>query len=319
MLRRTLLALAPTLLAAPALRAETYPSRPIRIVSPFPPGGGTDLLSRAIGQRLAEAKGWTVVVENRAGANGTIGLGEVARAAPTGYELVLGQQDNMILSPLLTKVPFDSAQDFSPVAFVGTTPLILLVAANSPHRSMADLVAASKARKGELSFGSSGAGSNSHIILEMLRRRAGLEMQHVPYRGSGPALADLLGGHVAAIGTSIASAKGALDAGTARALAVSGPARSPSLPQVPTLMEGGTQVNVTTWWAMLGPKGLPEPVVGQLNAAINGLLTRPDLLKVMADSGVEPAAMTPAAFDAFLKRELETWKGIIAEIDLKLD
>jgi tripartite-type tricarboxylate transporter receptor subunit TctC len=308
-----------TAAAGRAARAQAWPSRPIRMISPFPPGGGTDLLARALCARLAELNGWSVVVENRAGANGTIGLAEAARANPAGYDLVLGQQDNMILSPLLIKVPFDPVRDFTPIAFAGTTPLLILASAASPYRSFADLATAAKAAKGTLTFGSSGSGSNSHIVAELLARRAGVPMQHVPYRGSNPALTDLVGGHVTAVGSSIASAMGSIQSGTARPLAVTGLKRSPSLPEVPTLVELGMDVRVTSWWGVLGPAGVPELVVTRLNSDINGMLGRPDLIKVLNDQGIEPMTMSPGEFGTVLRQEFATWKDIIAEIGLRLD
>jgi tripartite-type tricarboxylate transporter receptor subunit TctC len=296
-----------------------YPARPIRMISPFPPGGGTDLLARALCTRLAEASGWTVVVENRAGANGTIGLAEAARAEASGYDLVLGQQDNMILAPLLTKVAFDPLRDFTPIAFAATTPLLLLASANSPYRSFADLAKAARAAPDRLTFGSSGSGSNSHVVSELLARRADVRMQHVPYRGSNPALMDLIGGHVSAVGSSIASAMSAIQSGAARPLAVTGARRNPSLPQVPTLVELGHDVQVTSWWGVLGPAGVPQPVVEKLNHAFNAQLGQPDLVRTLNEQGIEPAPTSSAAFAGMLRQEVENWKGIVAEIGLRLD
>ena len=304
---------------AAAARAEAYPVRPIRVISPFPPGGGTDFLSRAISSRLAEANGWTVVVENRAGANGTIGLAEAALRPPTGYDLVLGQQDNLVLAPNFTRVTFDSVKDFTPIAFAGTSPLVLLVSSKSPYQSFADLMTAAREAKGTVTFGSSGTGSSSHIISALLTRRAGIELQHVPYRGSNPAIVDLLGGHVGAVGSSIASAMSSIKSGAARPLAVSGLRRSPSLPDTPTLKELGIDVNVTAWWGMLGPAGMPNPIVAQLNHAINAVLAKPDAIQLLGEQGIEVSATTPQEFAQFLQRDVTTWRDTIAELGIRLD
>ncbi|MFC7557605.1 tripartite tricarboxylate transporter substrate binding protein [Pseudoroseomonas wenyumeiae] len=276
-------------------------------------------MARALCTRLSEANSWTMVVENRAGANGTIGLAEAARADASGYDIVLGQQDNMILAPLLTKVAFDPLRDFTPIAFAATTPLLLLSSANSPYRSFEDLAKAARAAPDRLTFGSSGSGSNSHVVSELLARRASVRMQHVPYRGSNPALMDLIGGHVSAIGASIASAMSAIQSGAVRPLAVTGARRNPSLPEVPTLVELGYDVQITNWWGVLGPAGVPYPVVERLNQAVNVQLGRPDLARTLNDQGIEPAPTSAAAFASMLRKEAETWKSIVAEIGLRLD
>jgi len=321
MKRRTLLTALATMPAAPAMASTqaAFPARPIRMISPFPPGGGTDLLARALCTRLAEAKGWAVVVENRAGANGTIGLAEAARAEAAGYDLVLGQQDNMILAPLLTKVAFDPLRDFTTIAFAATTPLLILASANSPYRSFEDLAQAARAAPDSLTFGSSGSGSNSHVVSELLARRANVRLQHVPYRGSNPALMDLMGGHVTAVGSSIASAMSSIQSGATRPLAVTGTRRNPSLPEVPTLVELGHDVQVTSWWGVLGPAGVPQPVVGRLNQEFNMLLGQADLVRTLNEQGIEPAPTSSAAFASMLRQEAENWKGIVAETGLRLD
>jgi len=319
--RRTLLAsivLAPVFPAMASAQAA-YPARPIRMISPFPPGGGTDLLARALCTRLAEAHGWAVVVENRAGANGTIGLAEAARADAAGHDLVLGQQDNMILAPLLTKVAFNPLRDFTPIAFSATTPLLILTSAAAPYRSFEDLAKAARAAPDSLTFGSSGSGSNSHVVSELLARRANVRLQHVPYRGSNPALMDLMGGHVTAVGSSIASAMSSIQSGATRPLAVTGARRNPSLPEVPTLVELGHNVQVTSWWGVLGPAGVPQSVVDRLNRNFNDLLGQADLVKTLNDQGIEPAPTSSAVFTAMLRQEVENWKGIVAETGLRLD
>jgi tripartite-type tricarboxylate transporter receptor subunit TctC len=319
MIRQALGALALVMTAVVA-NAQVYPDKPIRIVSPFPPGGGTDLLARTVGTKLHEINKWTVVVENKPGANGTMGLSEVARARPTGYELVLGQKDNLVLAPWLFKVSFDSVKDFTPIAMIGTTPVVILAAANSRYRSFADVVAAAKAAPNALSFATSGNGSVSHIASELLRSRANVHLQHVPYKGSGPALADLVGGHVDVAGSSIASAIPLIKGGKARALAVTGLSRNPSLPDVPSLAEFGiTNVEVSSWWGLLGPANLPKDIVRRLNEDVNKLLVRADVLNTLKDNGIEAKQTTPEQFANILKTDYHDWEKVIAEIGIKLD
>jgi tripartite-type tricarboxylate transporter receptor subunit TctC len=319
MIRQALGALALVMTAVVA-NAQVYPDKPIRIVSPFPPGGGTDLLARTVGAKLHEINKWTVVVENKPGANGTMGLSEVARARPTGYELVLGQKDNLVLAPWLFKVSFDSVKDFTPIAMIGTTPVVILAAANSRYRSFADVVAAAKAAPNALSFATSGNGSVSHIASELLRSRANVHLQHVPYKGSGPALADLVGGHVDVAGSSIASAIPLIKGGKARALAVTGLSRNPSLPDVPSLAEFGiTNVEVSSWWGLLGPANLPKDIVRRLNEDVNKLLVRADVLNTLKDNGIEAKQTTPEQFANILKTDYHDWEKVIAEIGIKLD
>jgi tripartite-type tricarboxylate transporter receptor subunit TctC len=319
MIRQVLGALA-LVMTAVAAHAEVYPDKPIRIVSPFPPGGGTDLLARTVGTKLNEINKWTVVVENKPGANGTLGLADVARARPTGYELVMGQKDNMVLAPWLFKVSFDPVKDFTPIAMIGTTPVVILAAANSKYRNFGDVVAAAKSAPNALSFATSGNGSVSHIASELLRRRANIHLQHVPYKGSGPALADLVGGHVDVAGSSIASAIPLIKGGKVRALAVTGLTRNPSMPEVPTLDELGIKnVEVSSWWGLLGPAGLSKDVVHRLNEDVNKLLLRTDVLATLKDNGIEAKQATPEQFANILKTDYRDWEKVIAETGIKLD
>jgi tripartite-type tricarboxylate transporter receptor subunit TctC len=314
---RLLLALL-AMLAVPAAYAQTYPSRTIRVVSPFAPGGGTDFLARTVGQYLADSNKWTVVVENRAGANGALGLSEVAKSEPSGHDLVLGQMDNLILAPWLTKVSYDSVKDFTPVALIGKTPIVFLVAAKSPHKSFQDVAAAAKAKPGTVTLGSSGTGSISHLANELLRLRGDILMRHVPYRGSAPALGDLMGGHVDVVGSSIASALALIKSGNVRPLALSSTKRSPVLPDVPTFAELGIPgVEVGSWYGVLGPAGLPAEVTKRLNADVNAMMARPDILAKLGDQGIEPVPQSPEEFAALVRTDYTTWRDIITEIGMK--
>lgn len=300
--------------------AQDYPSKPVRIVSPFPPGGGTDLIARTVASKLSETKSWSVIVDNRAGANGLIGLTEVSRAKPTGYDLVVGQTDNLILGSVLQKVAFNPIEGFTPIGYIGGSPVVFLVAANGKFQSFIDVVAAAKAHPDTVTLGSSGSGSAAHITGELMRKRAGIQLQHVPYKGSAPALADLMGGQIDVAGSSIASASAMVRGGKLKAIAVSGVARSPSLPDVPTLGELGLKnVSVEIWYGLFGPADLPAEIVKRLNGEVNTIVQRPDVRKILSEQGLEPKPGTANDFSRFVRSDFSSWRSIIAETGVKLD
>jgi tripartite-type tricarboxylate transporter receptor subunit TctC len=319
MIRRALVAA--LLLAASSLAlAQSFPSKPIRLVSPFPPGGGTDLIARTVASKLSETKKWSVIVDNRAGANGLIGLTEVSRAKATGYDLVIGQTDNLILGPVLQKVAFDPVESFTPIGYIGGSPVVFLVAANGKYQTFADVASAAKAAPGTITLGTSGSGSAAHITGELMHKRAGIQLQHVPYKGSAAALTDLLGGQINVAGSSIASASAMVRGGKLKAIAVSGATRSSSLPDVPTLAELGVKnVNVEIWYGLFGPADLPGDVLKQLNSEVNTILRRPDVQTILNDQGLEAKPGTADNFSRFVRSEYSAWKGIIAETGVKLD
>ena len=303
-----------------AAAAQGYPAKAIHVVSPFTPGGGTDYIARLFATKLAETTKWQVLVDNKAGANGTLGLIDTAHANPAGYDIVVGQKDNLIISPLLTPVSFDPVKDFTPIGMMGPTPIVILASVDSPYKTFADVIKAAKETPGKLTFGTSGTGSVSHITSELLRQQAGISLLHVPYKGSTPALTDLMGGHVALVGSSIASAMPFLQAGKMRALAVSTAKRSPTLPDVPTIAElGFPSFDVTAWWGLLGPAGMPPDVVAKLNAELNKILARDDVRAALREQGIAPEAGTPAAFGDFVKKDFTSWKEIIVSTGVRLN
>jgi tripartite-type tricarboxylate transporter receptor subunit TctC len=318
----TLATLAFTALGSHALqlRAESaFPSKPIRMIIPSTPGGGTDFIGRTIGTHLAEMNGWTVVPDNRPGAGTALGLAEAARAHGTGYELVIGQSDNVSLIPLLTKTAYDPEKDLRAVSLTATTPMVIVVAANSPFKTLADLIQAAKAKPGELNYGTSGTGGSAHISVEMLQVDAGVKLQHVPYKGSSPALADLVGGHVDMVGSSISSATSLIHAGKLRALAVTSPERNPALPDVPAVAESGYKdYAFVTYYGVLAPAKTPDEVVSKLNAAIAKVLARPDVKEAFAAQGLEAAASTPEEFAALIHSDIAKAKAIIESANIKL-
>lgn len=318
MIRRAVMALVLAAMAGGVAQAQPYPSRTIKLVSPFPPGGGTDFLARTVAQHLGDMNKWNIVVENKAGGGGTIGLGETKRGQPDGYELVVGQFDNLVLAPWISKVAFDSTKDFAPIALFGKTPIVFVVRKDSRFQSFADAVAAVRAAPNDVTIGSAGTGTITHIIIELIRSRGESQFRHVPYRGSTPALTDLLGGHVDMIGASIASAYPLIKSGDVRALAVSGEARSRSLPDVPTLGEQGVKgIAVNTWYGLLAPAGLPDEIAQRLNKDVNAVVQRPDVVAKLAEQGVEPAPISPQAFGTMIREDYATWQKIIGDLGFK--
>jgi len=306
------------MLATGAAQAQTYPDRPIRLIIPFTPGGGTDNLSRLVGNKLAEKNKWTIVMENKAGASGTIGILDAAKAAPTGYDLVMGQADNLAVAPLLNKaVAYDPVKDLQPVAHVADVPIILLTATSKPYKTLADVINAAKASPGTITFASAGAGTVSHLVGELLGTTATVDIRHVPYKGSAPALADLLGGHVDLMTSSVSSAVAQIKAGKARGLAVSSARRSSILPDVPTVAESGYPgFDVATWYGLYAPAGVPKPIVTLLNAEVNKVL--PELREAINGQGGELRILTPEAFGDLLKTDIEKWREVIKVGDIKL-
>lgn len=301
-------------------QAQSYPTKPIRVIVPSTPGGGTDFIGRLMSTKLAEVNGWTVVPENKPGAGTALGLAEAARSHNEGYDLVVAQTDNVSLIPLLLKVSYDPIKDLTPVALVATTPMVLIVPENSPYKTLADLVKAAKAEPGKISYGTSGTGGAVHIALEMLQSAAGIKLQHIPYKGSSPALVDLVGGHLQFAGSSISSAASLLHAGKIRALAVTSPKRNPALPDVPTVAESGYKdFSVVSYYGIMGPAGLPPPVVTRLNTDLNKILQRPDVRTALLGQGLDPSPATPEEFGALIKADIQKSKAIIANANIKVE
>ncbi|CAB3824669.1 Bug family tripartite tricarboxylate transporter substrate binding protein [Achromobacter ruhlandii] len=309
---RRLLAVAAMAVACVA-HAQDYPSKPIRIIIPSTPGGGTDYIGRLMGNKLHELNGWSVVPENKPGAGTALGLAEAARAPAQGYDLVIGQSDNVTLIPLLMKVAYDPVKDLVPVALVATTPMVLLVSDSSPYKTLPEVIEAARKAPNTLSYGTSGTGGGVHIAMEMLQHEAGFKMQHVPYKGSAPALADLMGGHLQFAGSSISSAASLIKAGKVRALAVTSPKRNPALPDVPTVAElGYKDFSVVTYYGVLAPAKTPAAVVARLNADFNRLLARPDVRDALAAQGLEADPVSSEQFAALIRSDIGKARQTIA-------
>lgn len=317
---RTLLAVAGLALGA-SVFAQSYPSRPVTILNGFPPGGPTDSVLRLLGSKLAERLGQSVVIENRAGAAGTIAGAAVARAEPDGHTLLFGVAANLAVAPATMKAaPYDPAKAFTAIIEVARGPYIWMVKPDVPARTVPEFMAWAKKNPGKVNYGSPGQGSVHHLASEMFKQAAGLEMTHVPYRGGTTAYTALLGGEIDAMFDSMPSPLPHIKAGKIRALAVTGPRRLTALPDVPTFAEQGAPgLDVHFWWGLVGPAGLPRPVVTRLNAEVARVLADPEMKATFAKWDIEPTPGTPEAFGSYIVQESARWKDFVARSNLKLD
>jgi len=288
---------------------------------PFPPGGGTDILSRLVATKLTEQVKWTVVADNRAGAGGTIGITEAVKAAPSGYDLVMGQKDNLVIGPWLYKnLPWDPTRDLVAVAHIAFTPVVIATSANSKFKTLADVITAARSAPGKVSYGSPGNGTSIHLAGELFEKAANIELSHIPYKGSNPAMMDALAGNVDLLVSSVPSAMAQIKSGKLRPLAVTSAKRSSSMPDVPTVAESGFKdFDVSTWYGVLAPAGTPAAVVTTLNTEINKLLASQEVRDAIHAQGAEPEAMTPAKFATLLKSDYAKWKGIVEASGAKID
>jgi tripartite-type tricarboxylate transporter receptor subunit TctC len=318
-LRRAVLLGALASLAWPAVQAQS--GKTLRLVVPFPPGGSTDILARAIGARLGPALGQTVVIDNKPGAGGSSGAAEVARAAPDGNTLLMGHIGTLAVNPALyPKLPYDPLKSFVPVAWVARVPNVLVVSTASPVKTLADLIAQAKAQPGKLTYSSGGNGSAAHITFEYLRQRAGLDMLHIPYKGTAPSINDLISGQVDTTFTGAPVVLPHLRSGRLRALAVSSAQRLPSLPDVPTVAESGLRgFDADQWYGVVAPAGTPAAVVARLNAEINKALENPAVAEQLATEGAIPTPNTPKAFGELIAREIPRWAEVVKAGNLKTD
>ncbi|TCH96177.1 tripartite tricarboxylate transporter substrate binding protein [Roseococcus sp. SYP-B2431] len=316
-IRRALL-LAP--LATPALAQGQFPERPIRLVIGYPPGGGVDTVGRPIMQRLSERLGQPVVVENRAGANGNIAMEYMARAEADGYTLFMGDNGNLgITHALYPNLPFDTQRDFTGVARLTAGPFVLVVPANLPARTQAEFVAMLKARPGALNFGSAGIGSGPHLAYESWRRAAGVEMTHVPYRGTGPALQGLLAGDVQLMIGNYGVFRGAVEGGRARVLAISSPTRQPSIPDVPTAKEAGVEWGLMGFNGVLAPARIPPARRQLLEDAFRAVMTQPGTVAQMLTLGSIADFGTGAELDDRMRRERADWTRLVREANIQAE
>ena len=319
---RIALTLCSSLAASTAAYAQAnYPTKPIRFIVPFPPGGGTDILSRLVANKLTETLQWQIVIDNRGGAGGNIGLQAAAQAAPDGYTMVMGQTSNLAINPALySKLPYDPIRDFIPVSLVSASPIALVVSSKSPHKTLGDFVNAAKAKPGQLTFGSPGSGTVAHLTGELFQRSAGIKYIHVPYKGAAQALPDLIGGRIDLYSSSLETAMPHMKAGTIRALAITSQQRVSAVPDVPTVAESGNKgFQATSWFGILVAKGTPDAIVNRLTAEITKVLQLPDVKERMAASGGLPVKTGPKEFSALLASDVQRWARVVKESGAKVD
>jgi tripartite-type tricarboxylate transporter receptor subunit TctC len=309
---RSLAIMAAVLCMAAAAQAQPYPAKSVRVIAGFPPGSGADITARVIGARLSEALGQQVVVENRPGAGSNIAAEIAAKSTADGYTLFIGTVANTINATLYAKLPFDFARDFAPVALTTATPNILVVHPSLPARSVAELVALAKGRPGQLNYSSSGVGTTPHLSAELFNAMAGVKMLHVPYKGSPPAVTDLIAGEVALMFSPSSTVLPHVKTGRLRALAVTTAARLPSLPELPTIAESGLKGYETiTWFGFVAPARTPQAVITRLNAEIVKVLALPEVRNLFASQGIETLGGTPDRFASYIRDEIAKWAKVI--------
>ena len=299
-------------LAAGAATAQSdYPSRPVRIIVPSPPSGGTDIVARVLAQHFSNAFRQQFFVENRPGAGNVIGIEAAARAAPDGYTLLASASTIALNSVLYKKVPYDPVRDFAPITLAATAPNILVVNPKLPIKSVAELIAAAKTAPGKLTYGTPGIGTSPHLCMELFKSMAGVDLQHVPYKGTAAAVMDIIGGQIDVAFATALTAKPLIDAGRLRALAVSGPRRSDALPNVPAVGQAGVPgYEAMQWYGLLAPAATPAAIVERIHAEAMVALRSPEMKARLAADGAEPLGTTPSEFGAYIKRELEKWARV---------
>jgi tripartite-type tricarboxylate transporter receptor subunit TctC len=308
------------LLCVPVAAAQDFPTRPVRVIVPFSPGGAVDGPMRIIAQELSKRWGQQVVVENKPGAGATIGSEMVAKAPPDGYTLLLASQTNAISATLYTKLPFDPVEDFVPISLIGREPGVLVVNPALPVNTLAEFIAYVKARPGQVDYASSGNGSGQHLFMALLASMTGMKLSHVPYKGSGQATTDVLGGQVPVSIPGTAGMVGHIKAGKLRAIAVTGSKRSPQLPDVPTVMESGVAgYEAYVWMGLLAPKGTPQAIVDKISRDVVAVLATPEVKTYMANSGIEIVGSTPAEFGTFFRAERSQWAKVVRETGAKAE
>jgi tripartite-type tricarboxylate transporter receptor subunit TctC len=305
---------------APVL-AQQYPAKAVRMIVGFPAGGTSDIMARLTGQKLSEAWGQTFIIDNRPGAGGNIGTELVAKAAPDGYTLLVSPGSTLTSNPAVySKVPFDPVRDFAPVTIIAGVPNALVVHPSVPVNNVKELIALAKSRPGQLAYASTGAGQSTHLSAELLKLSAGINMIHVPYKGSAPALTDVVAGQVSVMFDNLPSVLPFIKSGRLRPLAVSSATRSRALPEVPTVAESALPgFDVTVWFAVLAPAATPRDIVNRLNAEIVKAIKTQDMRERLAQQGADPVGNTPEDFAAVIKRDLAKWAKVVKDANIKLD
>lgn len=300
--------------------AQSFPNKPIRFVVPFPPGGGNDILARALAPKMSEILGQQVVIDNRAGAGGNIGADFVAKSPPDGYTIVIASNQVTMNPWIYSKLPFDIAKDFSPIAQIASVPMLLAINPEVPAKNLKEFIALAKAKPGSLNYSTPGLGTPQHIAFEVFNFDAGVKVTHVPYKGTSPSIVDLIGGQVQATIGTMASLEQHVKSGKVRAIAVSTPQRSPAMPDIPTIEEGGLKgYNVPLWYSVLAPANTPKEIVSKISASIRDALRDPQTKAQLERQGFVESYLDPAQMTALIKQDLTYWQKAIHNIGLKLD
>jgi tripartite-type tricarboxylate transporter receptor subunit TctC len=317
--RRTALALGAAAVASPAVLAQgAWPNRPIRIVVPFPPGGSNDVVARPLAERLQQKLGQPVVIENRAGAGGAIGATAVAQSPADGYTLMVSSS-SFATTSVSQRVPWGVLENFTPVALLAVSPFIVIVNNDLPVRSVQDLVRLAKEQPGKIDYGTSGPGGINHFVTEYFAQRAGVQMNHVPYRGTGPAVTDLVAGHIQLMITTLPSAAGVVRDGRVRLLAYSAGGIPEGAPPAPLVTESGLDYDIAIWWGLFAPHGLPAAILDKLNEDTNRALRDPDMARLYQGEGARPSPETPAAFATMLRADIARWRDVAQLANIRID
>jgi tripartite-type tricarboxylate transporter receptor subunit TctC len=300
--------------------ADTWPAKPVKMIVPFPAGGGTDTISRELANKLTSA-GYNFVIDNKPGSGGNLGVDSAAKAAPDGYTFVMGQTSNLAINPTLyPKLPYDPVKDLTPVSLVASSPLLIVASANSPYKTLADVVKAAKFKPGSINFASSGNGTVSHLALESFQKAAGIKLTHIPYKGAAQGVTDVIAGEVQLYVSSVPTLIGHIKSGKMRPLAVTSLTRVADLPDVPTVAESGYKgFEAITWFGVLGPAKLPKDIVAKLNADINAALKDPVLAKKLAEQGADVMGGTPEQFAKLIRDDIARWGKLVKESGAKID
>lgn len=301
--------------------AQAWPAKPIRIVVPFPAGGGTDTIARETSQRVAAATGWTFVIDNKPGAGGNLGVDAAAKAPADGYTIVIGQTSNLAINPTLyAKMPYDSQKDLAPIVLLANAPLVMVTGVGTPLKTLGDAVSAARAKPGALNFASPGNGTVAHLTSVMFQKAAGIQTQHIPYKGAAQALTDVISGSVELYMSSVPTLIGQIRNNKLRPLAVTSARRVDDLPNVPTINESGfSGFDAVTWFGLLAPAGTPRDVITRLNAEFNKALQNPELRQKLGNEGADPAGGTPEQFAALIRDDIPRWGKVVKESGARVD
>lgn len=318
--RRSVIAFAAITLAAGLAQAQAWPAKPIRLIVPFPAGGGTDIITREVANRLQSA-GYTFVIENRPGSGGNLGVDAAAKANADGYTLVMGQTSNLAINPsLYARLPYDPQRDLTPISLVASASLVVVTGADSPYRTLADVVKAAQAKPGSINYASSGSGTVAHLAAESFQKVAGVKFTHIPYKGAAQGATDVISGQVQLYVSSIPTLIGHIRSGKMRPLAVTSAKRVDDLPNVPTIAESGYKgFDAVTWFGIAGPANLPRDIVTRLNEDINKALKDPALQKKLGDQGADVTGSTAEQFGRLIRDDMARWAPIVKESGAKVD